>query len=235
MRTTNAGGGFEAIISTDFANAAPSFLGSAPIPQDDTEWLSLMRHFGAPTRLLDWSRNVLVAVYFAVESSDDEDGELIAIDDDMLTRYVREKHCTKKDPLLPSVINAFNVLAQQARTDRRFWMGKKCSHDTCCPFPIPFGPPLGFPRITNQLSWFTIHPHPEHPRAEAMEQLLSPDGLRRWRIGHTLKPELREHLAALGITKRLLFPDLGGLAETIVSEFERKWCRTYSIEEVSEP
>jgi FRG domain len=42
------------------------------IPRDDSilEWLSLMQHYGAPTRLLDFSYSIWVAAYFALESAD---------------------------------------------------------------------------------------------------------------------------------------------------------------------
>ena len=36
-----------------------------PAAHDYAAWLSLMQHYGVPTRLLDWSRSPLVATYFA--------------------------------------------------------------------------------------------------------------------------------------------------------------------------
>jgi hypothetical protein len=51
-----------------FKKSAHHHLPSSAVPTTTLEWLALMQHHGAPTRLLDFTRSPYVACFFALES-----------------------------------------------------------------------------------------------------------------------------------------------------------------------
>jgi hypothetical protein len=203
----------EFAITQEFKRVAPAYIHDAPAASEDLRWLLFMQHFGTPTRLLDWSTSVLTALYFAVEEPSD-DGELWALYPEQLNKVT-----TGVYGLATEHTSVVRYLAANARmnTPDTLEMFETYNLKTPPRGAVALKPPCIFPRLLAQSSMFTIHAEPKSNQS-IPELLMSPLHLCRYRIPADAKQNLRWDLAALGVTRKTLFPDLEGLSGTIIEE-----------------
>lgn len=181
-----------------------------PAEDDRLGWLCVMQHYRAPTRLLDWSENFLVALYFTVSADLSNDGEVWAMLPAPLNRAAgvgwgiplsdsRHLKYLLQEPYWEGPVEALAKLLDLPQPIRS---------------PLALQPPLRFPRMAVQASTFTIHPAPEGSKS-IPEVLLDPKHLVRYHVSAASKRELLAQLRVLGFSDRHLFPDLEGLSRMI--------------------
>ncbi len=169
-------------------------------------WLSVAKHHGLPTRLLDWTYSPYVAMHFATYDIRrfDEGGAIWCVDyrkaDEMLPAQLR-------DVLRRYDVNIFTteMLRDVATSLEKF--DALSDHD----FVLFFEPPSLDERIVNQFALFSL---PSSPRVQ-LEQLLKKReaAYRRIVIPAALKWEARDKLDQANITERVLSPGLDGLSQ----------------------
>lgn len=181
----------ESQVAQMFRLRAPSRHGRCPGWDEHSQWLTLMRHYGLSTRLLDWSESPLIATYFAVSDKPlDQDAAIWLL----APQALNDAFGQRLIPLLsspdvrPLIHGAFH-----------FQLGDKT---------VAVQAPEIDARMASQHARYTIHgtrePLDTHPKAASF--------LRKLTIPKDDLQRIRRELSILGIRRSTVFPDLANLA-----------------------
>lgn len=176
------------------------------VPGDsDWNWLAVAQHYGAPTRLLDWTYSPFVAMHFATQRTEEFylDGAIWCVDYSLTNQLLPQR---LRDILEEEGQNVFTaeMLSRAATGPRGF---DALSEEE---FVVFFEPPSLDGRIVNQSALFALKSNP----VTGLDRWLTthPTVYRRAIIPAALKWEVRDKLDQGGITERVLFPGLDGLS-----------------------
>jgi hypothetical protein len=180
------------------------------------EALLIMQQYGFPTRLLDWSRSLAVAAYFAVRNIDEDDDGAVWV---MAARHLME------------IRNQSNVWRTAVGDPQLEKMSVRVGTDGLDEFlsqtPVALSPDQVVPRMIVQRGIYTLHSF----QRDSLISLAKKDEKRfdQAKFLHKIiipahaKEALRsELLLVAGVSEETIFPDLEGFARDFVSEFKRK-------------
>ncbi|HYC84480.1 MAG TPA: FRG domain-containing protein [Chryseosolibacter sp.] len=155
-------------------------------PGNSWDWLALAQHHGMATRLLDWTENPLIALWFSMATK------------------LEPKHADY------SVVWGFNVPNEDivASTDELdpFQEGStkvfKPNHIT--------------KRISAQFGWFTIHKYNNEKKFIAFEKNNQySERLFKIKVNSDCFSECKRRLHTFGINSASMYPDIDGLAKHV--------------------
>ena len=206
--------GYEHIVAQAFRARAPLRYTNCPSEDDDFGWLSLMRHFFLPTRLLDWTESILVAAYFAVAGrSEPNEPAIWALDPYHLNQEMAET-LRSAPHFIPHNIPPYPC-APSNRVIRAL-AGAPFDRGTNYGGVYSVIPPEKDLRMLLQHATFTIQSNP-HPLDRNVDLR---DCLAKFSLTADFRDRLRSMLPSLGLHRAVLFPDLENLSRSI-EEFVR--------------
>lgn len=181
----------EVAINVEFRRRA-SFLLDRGLSDLDVYFLA--QHHGLPTRLLDWTRNPLAAIFFAVNDCRDRDGGLYVVEPTFFAQ-----HAKRSEPVID--MNDERIVRTIA-----YLFGKRRELGVP-PQIVPLYPDLSLGRMHRQDSAFTLH----MPGASPIDE--SHESVAKYLVPAAAKEPLLRTLRRLGVSWANLFPDLDHLAK----------------------
>jgi hypothetical protein len=195
----------------DFIVKAPALSDFKLAGSDEWEWCFLMQHYGAPTRLLDWTEGALFALYFAVKDNPGHFDSAVW----MLDPYRLNKRAFGTYEVIPPSASG---TSEKDRRKVRKWLPPRFR-----PARLPTKPIAVFPthiarRISTQRSCFTVHGR-DYQGLDRLQAGTNPI-LQKLVIPSFSVLDIKRELNAGGIDETSIFPDLDGLGRALAEAWE---------------
>ncbi len=192
----------EARILRIFKRKAHQLVDLPPDFSDDFQWLALMQHHGAPTRLIDFTWSPYVAAFFALERTI-ADGVVWALNPAGIDSSRALRH-TRMDPRVRGNFERYYVKGK-----RRFiWMGEPYAMNR---------------RLIAQSGTFAVPGVLNAPLEEIIGDYPQENLLAKFVLTNAVRETGMRELYRMNITYATLFPDLDGLARSLAYELEFHW------------
>jgi hypothetical protein len=190
--------------------------------QSEWDWYFLAQHHGLPTRLLDWTENVLVATYFAIAKT-------INLSDRTDYDKARESRPKRsiydnKSPVIwvldAGTLNVFSckedcvITVGGARSDL-YQTSKLIDRCEANRYPIAILPTHSNERLAVQKGVFTIHGHENLPLDALVSSRDCAVRLAKIIIDRANTAHFWRELELLGVSESWLFPGLDSIANTV--------------------
>ena len=197
----------ETYITNDFYIHVNQIEPHAPNKMNYAAWMSLMQHYGLPTRILDWSSSPIIAAYFALEKKREENNDsCIWV---LIPRNVNKQegfgNCvypidayTVQQMLLP----AFKSNAEiNDKFKDKIIACHSVEHNL---------------RMYSQQSSFTVH-----NSLKRLEDICDGETLFKFVIPCKYKKEIYESINILGISRHFIYPDMEHVSKDIIEKYKK--------------
>ncbi len=189
-----------------FRRKAHLFLTHVPDADDSFQWLALMQHHGAPTRLLDFTWSPYVAAFFALEEAK-QDSAIWALFPPRLTEQtIRSIRTSQKEidgDIGPWIRGMYEEMFLPNK-NKIVVMGE---------------PERMNQRLIAQSGTFVIPGVLDDP----VEELAFPDSIVKVILKHGMRKKAMAELYNMNINNASLFPGIDGLAQSLAYELEFHW------------
>lgn len=211
-------------ILAHFKKEAIGFLPQISL-NDDFTWLQYAQHFGVPTRLLDFTTNPLIALYFCCKSESEADGIIWIVNTSPFQTWSENEmfcailgpDCTR-DAMISSIMQSTKGYSDDDKERLEKYR------------PVLFTPAFIDQRMSAQSSRFLLWGKDDKPLEEMIgnqnKMTLSPDGvaceiandqrfLANIHVSRKSKHNIMQELDLLGVNEKAVFPGLDGIGRYI--------------------